>query len=839
MLKVKSLYLDGGLMGRGRKITVCDSDSPRISWALDSDREDNRQKSCRVRVFDGNVNLFDSGELETSEQSLVVAAKLPHGKILTVTVEATDIYGDKSAAKSAPLVDGVLDASELAGEWISSPESNDFAALYFSSELELREKPVSACLYCAGLGYHELTVNGSPVTDARLEPAHTNWKKLVYYSVYPDASELLREGKNRIEITVADGWRSNRTSLLKFREPEFMGRTQLWAMLRVDYSDGSSETFATDERWSVKLGEIAYSSIYHGETYDASRSSLESVAAVRVAPPEGKLHPMALEPIRHIRDYPCIELTSPRAGVYVADFGQNLAGAVRLTLPESLTAGQEITLRFAEELDEDGTLYTVPLREARQTDRYIASGDSRDLKIWTPKFTYHGFRYCEITGIALPDKSALVAELWSTDLKNASFFKCGSAIVNAIQQMVVMTEADNMHSILTDCPQRDERFGWMNDATVRFEETPYNFDIGRIFPKIVRDIRAEHREEGQIVCCAPFYGGMNPADPVCSSYLIAGYEALMHTGNREIVAESYDGWVTWENYLLSRSQNFIVDYAHYGDWAGPVYACAGEENPRSKTTPPQLMSTGFSYFNCKLLAHCAEMLGKDDDVTHFSHLAEKIREAFLKTWQDPETRLIANGAHGATALAVKLGILPESERQAAVDLLADDLVKHNYRFNSGNICTRYLFDILAEYGHIDVAYAMLTNEKYPSFGYMLQNEATTVWERFELKKSGEMNSHNHPMYGAIGSFFYEHLAGIKPLEPGFARVRIAPKLPTELTSAQCVVDTVRGDLAVRWSKRYGKAYLFVQIPFGAVAEVTFGGEKRELTSGYHVLEYEL
>ncbi len=837
MLKIEKIYLDGGLIGRGRKVAVCDSEAPRLQWAISGSESDGKQKSFRVTVSDGSNNLFDSGVVESAEQSCTYAGeKLPHGKLLTVTVEAASESGEVAEPFSAQFVEGLLDEDELAAKWLSSEETAEHCVFRFKKELELREAPVAACLYAAGIGYQSLKINGSAVTDAKLEPAHSNYARLQYYTVHPEVGELLTAGKNVLTCEVADGWRSNFPNPAHAEKVEFAGAKQLWARLVVFYSDGSKEIFATDEGWLVKPSATVYASIFNGETYDARLENEEGYIAAKVVDaPGGVMRPMALEPIRHVRDYTPVEITTPKPGMYVVDFGQNLAGCVRLKLPKGLKSGQEITLRHSEELAEDGTLYTVTLRSAKQTDKYIAAGDGSDGEYWIPSFTYHGFRYCEVTGLDYIDRETVTAELWCTDLKSNSFFRCGSPILNAIHNAVVMTEMGNMHSILTDCPQRDERMGWMNDATVRFEETPYNFDIGLIFPKIVRDLMSE-QDDGKIGCCAPFtwFGG-KPADPVCSSYLVAGWQALMHTGNLDIVREAFDGFCAWEDVLLERSDDYIVNYSYYGDWAAPAYACEHPESARNAHTPGILMSTGYSYFNCVTIAKFAALLGKAEAEAKYSQLAEKVREAFLAKWFDEEASLVCGGAHGAQTFALWLDILPEESRQKAADKLARSLVESGYRFTTGNLCSRYICDVLARYGHIDVVYELLTKDTYPSFGFMLQNEATTIWERFELKKHGGMNSHNHPMYGAVGYFFYAYIMGVTPLEPGCTRVRIAPYMPSKLTSAQCVVETVKGDIAVRWSKRYGEAHLFIQIPFGVEAEVTFAGKSCVLGSGYHAI----
>ena len=461
------------------------------------------------------------------------------------------------------------------------------------------------------------------------------------------------------------------------------------------------------------------------------------------------------------------------------------------------------------------------------------------MSLWTPDFTYHGFRYCQITGLDYLEPEMIDACLIHTDLENRSSFTCGSPMVNAIQKALVMTERDNMHSILTDCPQRDERMAWMNDATVRFEETPYNFDASRIFPKILQDIKNEQRAEGQFTCCAPFiYGGL-PADPVCSSYLVAAKEALMHYGELGAVDEFFDGMAAWEDYLLSRSPDGTVDYSYYGDWAAPAYACLSDEGAPSAVTPGVVMSTGYSYYNCKLLADFARRTGRSEAEAKYTEKAEYVRKAFLDKWFDPETGKVATGSMGCQAFALWLGILPNQCEAKAAEVMRNDLVEKNYKFTTGNLNTRYLMDMLTKHGYIEDAWKVITSDEYPSFGFMFQNEATTIWERFEMKKNPGMNSHNHPMYGAVGYWFYAYLGGIIPTEPGFARVSIKPYFPEKLTSCHAVVDTVMGEISVRWSKRYGKLYLFIQTPFGVTADVDFDGRVTTVGAGYHVFEKEL
>ncbi len=848
MIYINRLYLDGTPIPTDGRPYLCEFSprhaTPRLSWSVGGGRPGDRQTAYTLSVEMDGHTVYNSGRMATATQACDLHTfSFPAGRtaVLTLTVEAGT---DAAEAVSAVLFNGILD--ERHGTWITSSVDEGNRVLRFVKDFSI-DKPVrEATLYFCGLGYHKAMLNGYDIGFAELDPAHANYEKTCYYRVEHLPRAHLTKGQNRLEIAVAPGWRKNGTefmfSMLGERKIEFYGDSVLWAELVVTYEDGTAERIVTDESWLCAPGHQT-SEIFNGETFDARLNrpleELTPAPARAVDGPRGEMRPMILQPICRHAYFDPIEITEPVPGTFVVDFGQNIAGVVELTFRDPLVEGQTVTVRHAEELDEDGTLYTDPLRGAKQTDTYIASGYEDPETVWTPSFTYHGFRYCAVTGLARLDRDMIAAVLVHTNLENNASFSSGSALINAIQQNILMTERDNMHSILTDCPQRDERMAWMNDATVRFEETPYNFDASRIFPKILSDIHNEQRPEGAFTCCAPFIYGALPADPVCSSYLIAAKEALMHYGELSAVDEFFDSMAAWEDYLLSRSPTGTVDYSYYGDWAGPAYACASDEYAVNTATPGILMSTGYSYLNCTLLTDFARRTGRIEAEARYATAAEGVKKAFLDKWFDPVTAKVAEGSMGAQAFALWLGILPEEHREAAARVLHKDVVAHDYRITTGNLCTRYLMDMLTKYGYVDDAWAIITSEEYPSWGFMIQHEATTVWERFELKKNPGMNSHNHPMYGAVGYWFYAYLGGIIPTEPGFVRVSVKPYFPERLMSAHAVVDTLMGELSVRWHKKYGKLYLAVQVPFGMTADIDFDGKITTVTGGYHMLEREL
>ena len=845
MLKINKFYLNYSRLRKDFRYRISETKNPVFSWAAISDSPGAYQSAYQITVKAGDDLLWDSKKTESRKQSAVYAGTpLPPGEKLELCAVIWDDGGKASELYKDFFYNGeiIWDA-----EWIAHPEDakgeNKTArkVLIFKKEIELSEDLEdlkSASLFVCGLGYHRVCINGKEADTSMLDPAHCDYSKTAYYAVLPEISELLQRGKNEIKISVADGWRNIDSNLVDKatgeRKLSFAGIKQLSAILSVKYDNNKSEIIRTDSNWQVCVDNSMESNIYDGEVLNMTKSGQEVYTdALSVKSPCQKMRAQALSPIRPMKEYGAKSLYCPKAGVYVADFGQNMAGVAKLRLPGNLKKGQQITIKFAEVKKEDGTINQEPLRKAKCSDVYIAAGDERDLSIWQPQFTYHGFRYAQIEGLDLLDCEDITAISLYTDLDNRSFFECGEPLVNKIHKNAVMTERANMHSILTDCPQRDERMGWMNDATVRFEATPYNFDIGQMFPKVVRDIADAQSEDGAISCTAPYVFGSRPADPVCSSFLIAGDMALMHTGNIEILREAYENFRAWEDCLLQKSEEYIVNYSYYGDWASPAYACDRPDGAVSALTPGILMSTGYSYYNCRLIAKFATLLGRDTDAEKYTDIAEKIKTAFLSKWFDKESCVVASGSQASHAFALWLGLIPKEYEQKVAELMKDDLVNNDYKFTTGNLCTRYLFDMLTKYGYENTAWELITRQKYPSYGFMIQNEATTIWERFELKLDPGMNSHNHPMYGAVDYWFYAYLAGVKPSSPAFDEFTVEPHYPEKLLSASALIDTIKGDISVRWIRQYGKLWLYVTVPFGSAANVKTADGYVKVGSGSH------
>ena len=846
MLSLTNVSVNYGRLKADTRTHFFDAKSaPIFTWGVISNRKNAFQSACRIKLSCDGF-FWDSGIVKTKEQKLVYfGGPIPQGKPVSLSLTIFDDIGNESKEYT----DFVYNAStDWQGKWICSNNDSYTRAVYLRREFTI-DKPIKSAVYYAfTAGYQKLFINGQELDSAALDPAFTDFSKTAMYVMYPEFEKHLTTGKNCLGAIIGEGWRRNAFCMDKVhRRIPYSGRPTFTAQLKIEYEDGSTDWIVSDESWQCGSGMIVRNDIFDGVTYDANRESPNWNKAgsigfekAEICPPVCEnMRPMTLEPIIEHRILAPTSKWNISENSTVYDFGQNIAGVIRVRLPKMRNRLQ-LTVLYAEEINEDGTLFTAPLRTAKCVDRYIASGDERDIEVFQPIFTYHGFRYAMIdTDI---DVLGVEAVELHTDLENNSFFRCGDPMVNAIHELVVNTERANQHGILTDCPQRDERMGWLNDATVRFEETPYNFDIGRMFPKIIRDIIESQHKSGGISDTAPYVTGHWPGDPVNMSFLVAAKEAYEHTGNIEIIKEAYDKMRAWGNYLIQNSCDNILEIGTYGDWASPTYVCELNsigDGAVSSVTPVPFMSTGYMYFAAKTLSGFASLIGDESEKAAWAKAAENIKNAMLQKWYDEKTGRISTGSQACQAFALWLGIIPEKDRKKAARIIHDELTQNGFMLTTGNLCTKYIFEVLSEYGYLEDAWTLITRQEYPSLGFMLQNEATTVWERFELKKAPGMNSHNHPMYGALGSWFYEYIAGIQPLDKAFDEILIKPFFPKKLLYAQAGVDTVKGDVSVRWFKRYGKTTLQVNIPFGSRAKVILGKNEYSIGSGFYTFEEEL
>jgi alpha-L-rhamnosidase len=722
----------------------------------------------------------------------------------------------------------LLSPSDWKGKWIGFTPGWNGRALYFRYSFNVQKAVEEARAYIAGIGYYELHIDGARVGDHVLDPGWTDYSKRVLYSTY-DVGGLIRQGGNVLGVIVGNGW---------------YGMPKLLLQIEVTYADGTREQFythggAVDGRtWNVTSGPILSNSIYAGEVYDArlekpgwdlpggsppkaADRTEDWDGAHQVEPPGGRLVSQMINPIKIVDTLHPRKISEPKPGVFVYDVGQNLAGWAELRVKGE--PGTRVTLRFAENLYPDGTVNQENLGKAAATDVYVLKGGEEEK--WEPRFTYHGFRYVQLEGFpGRPELQNILVKVVRSSVDANGVFESSNELVNRIRKMVWWTEASNLYSVPTDCPQRSERMGWLNDLTVRTEGSFYHFNMSRFFTKFLNDIGDTQAEDGSITDTAPFKYGLRPADPVDASYLLLAWFLYQHYGDTQAMSDHLDGFKAWTDFLAGKTKDGIVSYGYWGDWSPPsAYSLEGSigSGAVSRTTPLQLMSTGYLYYCARLVSQMAEILGREGDKFKYDALAQTTAAAFNRQYWNEAIGAYGNNDESANSFALFLGLVPEKQIPRVVDNLVKDVKAANGHLTTGNLCTKYVLEALVTHGHADVAYEIVTQKTYPSWGFMLENGATTLWERWEELAGGGMNSHNHPMMGSVGAWLYKYLGGINtdPLAPGFKRIIIHPYPVGDLTWVRSEYTSMYGVIRSAWRKE-GKTFrLNVTVPVNTTATV--------------------
>lgn len=801
---------------------------PSFNWYCEA--EEGKQNKYRLCVKDRKGKVFWDSEWVISGQSdnvLYSGETLQSDCDYIAQVIVEDENGKQYESNEEYFSTGLSEEQWLA-KWMRPGILGGQTPL-IRKEFQIKREIERAKLYICGLGYQESHINGEKVGKDMLSPTWTDYRKRVCYNTY-DIKPYLSVGKNVLGIQLGTGWYG--------MTADGGGEDKIFlAQMSIEYTDGEKEYIYTkkNDGWMAYAdGPLKSSSLFIGEVYDA-RDEIEDWnapntlgfkqeewdEALITEPPAGVLVPQDLESIEVIAELEPLSITE-KEDVYVVDFGQNIAGIVEVEIEEA--TGQEIRIRYAEILDKQGMISTENLRAAQAMDIYISNGKKAKYR---PIFTYHGFRYVEISGLTRPLRDTQIKALVVRNaVKKAGTFSTDNELINKIQHICWWAENNNLHGVPTDCPQRDERLGWLNDLTPRAEEAIYNFNLHRFYTKYLQDISDEQgKETGALTDTVPYVGyGNQPADPVSSSYLMLGWLLYMHYGDKQALERHYDGFAAWTRYLESETVNGIVNYSYYGDWAAPISGTLQGSRGAgaiSGITPGKQMSTGFLYYDATLMAKIAEVLGKTDDIEEWKRLAAKTKEAINARFYHEREGYYAKNSQASNTLMAWLDISPDKEK--TIQAIVDDIYKQEIHLTTGNICTRYVLEVLTENGYIDLAYDIVTQTTYPSWGYMVANGATTTWERWEHVDSGpmlEMASHDHPMNATVSAWFYRYLLGIQPTKAGFREFKIQPYIPKKLSGVKGSLDTIKGTIETSWKKEETDTLaITIRIPFNTKCKV--------------------
>lgn len=702
---------------------------------------------------------------------------------------------------------------------------------------EIHRQVRSARLYATALGMYEVFLNGKRVSEDMLAPGWTDYRQRVVYQTY-DVTALLAKGRNAIGALLAPGWYA--TPLEWFQQPNNYGDTPpaLRAQLRIEYTDGSVEWVNTGRDWKADRSFIVSSELYDGERQDArlKQAGWDTAAfhasawkpAIVIEPKPIQIEAQNFPPVRAERVVAAISRTEPKPGVYVYDFGQNLAGVEKVRLEGA--AGTDVRLRFAEILNDDGTLYVENLRTAKATDHFILAG--KGVEEFMPQFTFHGFRYMEITGLSTPpSKDEVGAVVLHTAAPFDVKLETGSAMINKLWSNILWGQRSNFLSVPTDCPQRDERLGWMADAQVFWRTASYDMDLAAFSRKFAADMRGTQ-------VGTPFYGIYAPGTVTGNSGSGAGWSdagvvipwtSWLQTGDTRVIAQNWDAMAKYLNAIeaanpdgLWKNQSGIP----FGDWLSP-----------EGKTDQVLIATAYWAYDVTLMREMAHALGRTADEQKYGALFEKIKAAFDQQFvrsdgfvagadnspsafgqiNNPNAKSSGGDTQTGYVLALHMNLLPEGLRKAAAERLVEKIERNHGLLATGFLGTPYLLEELTKTGHADVAYQLLLNTRYPSWGYLVEHGATTMWERWngdQMKGDPSMNSYNHYAYGAVADWIYRYAAGVDttPLDAGFHTVVLHPTIDTRLGSLAFDYDSSYGPIHSDWAVQGETATWHVRLP---------------------------
>lgn len=825
--------------------------TPRLSWWIQSDRRGAMQSAYRVVATDAETGytMWDSGKV-ISDQAVHIeyAGKLLRtGQRIEWKVMAWDEHDIPSPwSDTAWWEMGLLHETDWIAEWIGAPWLGGPRTIspcpYLRKEFDLALIK-KARLYITALGLFEVYINGQLVSDDVLNPGWTDYRKRVRYRVY-DVTDLLVLGTNAIGVILGDGWYCGNVA---WQGRQIYGdRPKLLAQLLVELTDGIRKSIVTDHSWKVSFGPILESDLLMGESYDAR---LEMVGwdqpgfddrrwqKVEVFPDAGVQRigvntPMVkrIEELQPIADP--VEIPGFPSSKWIFDFGQNMVGHVRMKVrgPRGVT----VTLRHGEMLNSDGTLYTENLRTARQIDCYTLKGEG--VEIFEPRFTFHGFRYVEVSGLhGKPGRDLLTGIVVHSATPVTGSFECSDPLVNQLHQNILWGQKGNFVDVPTDCPQRDERLGWTGDAQVFIRTATFNMDVAGFYTKWQQDLADSQHELGAVPPVAPNPGMMPDGGPAwADAFVICPWTIYLTYGDRRLLETHYQSLQRFIDFLIKSSNNYIRPpydrpptepyewlWEGFGDWlaqdgSGKVFG----------GTPKDLIGTAFFAYCARLMAQIAFALGRAEDAQRYADLFQDVRKAFLRRFVTPDG-LIIGQTQTAYVLALNFDLIPEEMRQQVAEMLVRDIESRNMHLSTGFVGTPYLPFVLTREGYLDIAYALLLQKTSPSWLYPVTQGATTIWERWDgwTQEKGfqdpGMNSFNHYAYGSIGAWLHTVVAGIEAdfEKPGYKHVLLHPRPGGDLSYARATYASVHGLIESYWRKERQQLIWEVTVPPNTTATV--------------------
>ena len=832
---------------------------PRFSWKLQAtsgNATDLKQNCYEIIVASDPKNLtpekadiWDSGAV-TSKETYGInlpASKLASNNRYFWKVRVWD-QDEKVSAWSpvAEFATGPMNAADWHADWIGYDKACDATKVedghflpppvYFRHNFDVTKSVKHAVLHCSAFGIADFHLNGKKVGNEYFMPGWTDYEKRVYFHSY-DVTKSVHKGENAVGAILGDGWYAGYVGFGAHRE-HYGKHTRVIAQLEIEYTDGTRDTIVTNPQWKASVGPIAYSDFLMGEHFDArlekpdwatpkfDDSSWDSVVTGAVS--KGKLEAFPSNPVRSYSVVKPISVSEPKAGHYVFNLGQNLAGFVRLKIKGE--KGQKIVIRHAERLNPDDTIYTTNLRSARAEDTYICAGNGTE--VWEPKFTFHGFQYVEVTGLnEKPGLDLVEGIAISSDAALNGHLETSDPMLNKLISNAYWTQRMNFIDIPTDCPQRDERLGWTGDAQAFIRTATMVTDVQPFFTKWLVDLDDGQRADGQYPMVAPVKVAGDDGGPAwADAGVICPWTIWQVYGDKQLLAKHYPNMKRFIEFCEKRSTEDLMPPAQFhcfGDWVSI-----------NANTPNDVIFLAYFAYSTQLVAESARALGHMDEAAKYEALHARLKQNFNDHYIDADGAVKGN-TQCSYVLALSFDLANNEIRPKVIDKFIHSIEERKWLLSTGFVGTRDIMNALSKVGRNDVALRLLHNTDFPSWGFSIKNGATSIWERWDgwtpekgFQDPG-MNSFAHYAFGAVVGWMYREIGGIDNRSPGFDVIHIRPLFDPKLDWVKASYDSVHGPIKVDWKKSAAGHQVSVVVPPNTTAEVQFADEIVKVGSGSH------
>lgn len=833
-----------------------DAERPRFSWLLKSEARGMAQDAYRVIVAtslellaQNTGDMWDSGKVISKE---TVNIEYTGKRLCSRTSYWWRVYsyhnGNETGtvSESAVFETALMEPSDFICKWTGTEE--EISSPIFRREFHLEEKAVKARAYICGLGYYEMYFNGQKAGDHVLDPNWTdfddrtlrdliypykdNSRKRALYVTY-DITSLLKFGSNAIGIMLGNGLYNQNERNVEGRMA--YGKPKFWLQIHIKFEGGSEKVIGSGNGWKYSEGPVVFNNIYYGEIYDArleqagwKESGYDDSswnAAKEVPGVAGKLKSQMSPADKVISVMEPVGITGNKTGSKVYDLGQNISGWAKIKVCGG--TGKKVEMRFAEELDDNGYLdfNSAGSKEQIQKDVYILAG--KGIETYEPRFTWHGFRYIEVTMDEEVHMESLTGIVVHADIKSVGSFSCSNQLFNRIYEIYRWSQLTNLHSgVPSDCPHR-ERLGYTGDAQITAESAMFSFDMAAFYTKWIEDIDyARDMNSGYIPHTVPFYGGGGgPGGWGCAAILLPWYMYLYY-GDKRILESHYEMMLAWMEYLRRHAdEDGIITSEEPGSWCLGEWVVphqfdevAGKKDGFNIDVPTELVNTCFYIQSAAIMKAIARILGDNEKESRFTTLSSDLKRGMHKRFYHEDTGSYGAGVQGCDVFALAADCVTEENKGKVIaNLLGNITDKNEGHFDTGIFGTPQMLEILSENGEQETAYTVMNQTSYPGYGYMLSQGATTLWECWEK----EHGSHNHPMFGSVTAWMFKYVAGLRPdkNKPGFEHLIVRPYLFSEIDYAEASYESVRGHIGIRWERTDTNKAVLLEIPCNCSAEV--------------------